>query len=59
MGPGDGIQIQRLIDLTTTVETAGPAPGPTSIQQQQQQPSSYLSQHSIHRVRKCYGLLAL
>ncbi|XP_044731318.1 serine/threonine-protein kinase Genghis Khan isoform X2 [Chrysoperla carnea] len=53
MGPGDGIQIQRLIDLTTTVETAGPAPGPTSIQQQQQQqPSSYLSQHSIHRPTK-------
>ncbi|XP_076060516.1 serine/threonine-protein kinase gek isoform X4 [Oratosquilla oratoria] len=35
MGPGDGIEIQRLMDLPTTVETAD------------QQPQ----QHSIHRVR--------
>lgn len=28
MGPGDGIQIQRLMDLPTTLETADSAPSP-------------------------------
>ena len=28
MGPGDGIQIQRLMDLPTTLETADQTPGP-------------------------------
>lgn len=30
MGPGDGIQIQRLLDLPTTVETADSMP-PTKV----------------------------
>lgn len=53
MGPGDGIQIQRLIDLTTTIETAGPAPGPTN----SQLTSPYLPQGPpppIHRVKINY-----
>lgn len=34
MGPGDGIQIQRLMDLPTTLETADNPPA--NVQQQQQ-----------------------
>jgi serine/threonine-protein kinase MRCK len=30
MGPGDGIQIQRLMDLPTTLETAESTPPPTA-----------------------------
>lgn len=36
MGPGDGIQIQRLMDLPTTLETADNPPTPIQHQQQQQ-----------------------
>jgi len=31
MGPGDGIQIQRLMDLPTTLETADQAPHGTPV----------------------------
>lgn len=34
MGPGDGIQIQRLMDLPTTLETADNPPAPVLQQQQ-------------------------
>lgn len=30
MGPGDGIQIQRLMDLPTTLETAEQQPSPSA-----------------------------
>jgi len=38
MGPGDGIQIQRLLDLPTTVETADQSlTSPQQLQGSQQQ----------------------
>jgi serine/threonine-protein kinase MRCK len=38
MGPGDGIQIQRLLDLPTTVETADQSlASPQQLQSTQQQ----------------------
>lgn len=38
MGPGDGIQIQRLLDLPTTVETADQSlASPQQLQSAQQQ----------------------
>jgi len=38
MGPGDGIQIQRLLDLPTTVETADQSlANPQQLQGSQQQ----------------------
>lgn len=42
MGPGDGIQIQRLLDLPTTVETADQSlASPQQLQGSQQQRVSY------------------
>jgi ABC-type polar amino acid transport system ATPase subunit len=42
MGPGDGIQIQRLLDLPTTVETADQTlASPQQLQGSQQQRVSY------------------
>jgi serine/threonine-protein kinase MRCK len=42
MGPGDGIQIQRLLDLPTTVETADQSlASPQQLQSSQQQRVSY------------------
>jgi len=38
MGPGDGIQIQRLLDLPTTIETADSAP-----------PAKVVIKHSANR----------
>eukprot|EP00096_Caligus_rogercresseyi_P008364 TRINITY_DN2705_c0_g2_i9.p1 TRINITY_DN2705_c0_g2~~TRINITY_DN2705_c0_g2_i9.p1 ORF type:complete len:1395 (-),score=492.88 TRINITY_DN2705_c0_g2_i9:346-4353(-) len=57
MGPGDGIQIQRLMDLPTTLETADQPRSPSSNhhhQQQQQQAASQLQQQPVQRVKSMF-----
>ena len=46
MGPGDGIQIQRLMDLPTTLETAEGSPGSS-----QSTLSQASSQQGVQRVK--------
>jgi len=54
MGPGDGIQIQRLMDLPTTLETADQtatsSPSQTLLQQQQH----HQQQQSVTRVKSMF-----
>jgi len=47
MGPGDGIQIQRLMDLPTTLETADQVPHNT--------PAPLVSSQPVQRVKSMFG----
>ena len=47
MGPGDGIQIQRLMDLPTTLETADQVPHNT--------PAPLVSSQPVQRVKSMIG----
>merc|ERR1719145_130258 len=50
MGPGDGIQIQRLMDLPTTLETAELGPGGPTVGQQQAGSQA----QPVHRVKSMF-----
>lgn len=50
MGPGDGIQIQRLMDLPTTLETAEMGPGPQAGAQPVQRVKSMFQQQSTGKL---------
>ena len=57
MGPGDGIQIQRLMDLPTTLETADHHSGGSQSSlstSQSNPPSSMQQQQPVQRVKSMF-----
>lgn len=55
MGPGDGIQIQRLMDLPTTLETAEQSATLSSSSQSSLSSSAQqMQQQGVHRVKSMF-----